>query len=178
MSLAGRHRGDGELQHHTSDARYTYMCVYVQYSGSRVFIPRGPRSFFSATSRASQALSTVNSSGACRHRDTGSSSISHLTDHFLWKHSRYFMASASCCHHTSFTTESTHLQSCSPGWTSMKTATPWFLENADGAAADQLHHDFNPSDCVRSEKKIYFLFWKGFWGGSGKKIKDTRSKRI
>lgn len=28
MSLAGRHRGDGELQHHTSDARYAvYVCI-------------------------------------------------------------------------------------------------------------------------------------------------------
>lgn len=51
----------------------------MRYSGSRVFIPSGPSSFFSATSRAFQALSTVNSSGACkRNRDIMSSSQSWL----------------------------------------------------------------------------------------------------
>lgn len=40
------------------------------YSGSRVFIPSGPSSFFSATDRAVHALSTVNSSGAWQHPNT------------------------------------------------------------------------------------------------------------
>lgn len=44
------------------------ICYYILYkftnSGSKVFIPNGPSSFFSAVSNAAHALSSVNSSGA------------------------------------------------------------------------------------------------------------------
>lgn len=51
-----------------SNMSFVRLCVEMSYSGSSVFIPSGPSSFFSATSKAFQALSTVNSSGAFKNR--------------------------------------------------------------------------------------------------------------
>lgn len=49
------------MQYNINSILSTYI---VTYSGSKVFMPRGPSNFFSATCKAFHAFSVVKSSGA------------------------------------------------------------------------------------------------------------------